>query len=322
MKIYIYPTYTPSRDKSGNLYIKYFHDAFRQQGFQLSNNLWQLGILSLFANLKSDMFIIQWVDLIPNKKCGKIQFLFFIIGLLLLRFRRKKIVWILHNKRAHNGKSRFVDWSMSLMAKYSNLVITHSLEGVDFFNSEYPKYKGKCFYIPHPVYSDEISCSETFKWDYIIWGNISQRKNVAEFLEYAKNIKYYKDKKVLICGRCTDMSYAQRINNACSENVTFENKFLTDSELSKRIMQSRCVLFTYSPDSVLSSGALIYSLNFCKPIIGPNVGSFKDLNTIVRTYDDLSQIEKIEMFDNAKACELYIEENKWSCLPNKIVSFF
>ena len=62
MKIYIYPTYTPSRDKSGNLYIKYFHDAFRQQGFKLSNNLWQIGIMSLFANLKSDIFIIQWVD--------------------------------------------------------------------------------------------------------------------------------------------------------------------------------------------------------------------------------------------------------------------
>ena len=47
----------------------------------------------------------------------------------------KDVVWGLHNKRAHKGKSMLVSCGMSSMAKLSTVVITHSLEGVSFFDS-------------------------------------------------------------------------------------------------------------------------------------------------------------------------------------------
>ena len=89
MSIYIYPTYNPVRDKSGNLYIKYFHDAFKDQGYVISNNIGRAGIISIFANLSSSIFIINWVDLIPNKRFGKIQFAVFVLGLCLLKMLNK-----------------------------------------------------------------------------------------------------------------------------------------------------------------------------------------------------------------------------------------
>ena len=83
MKTYIYPTYTPSRDKSGNLYIKYFHDSFgKSNKFKVVNRCWQIGIASLFFNLDVEIFIIQWIDLIPGKRFGKVQFFIFLMKFL------------------------------------------------------------------------------------------------------------------------------------------------------------------------------------------------------------------------------------------------
>lgn len=320
MSIYIYPTYNPVRDKSGNLYIKYFHDAFKDQGYVISNNIGRAGIISIFANLSSSIFIINWVDLIPNKRFGKIQFAVFVVGLCLLKMLNKDVVWVLHNKRAHKGKSMLVSFGMSLMAKLSTVVITHSLEGVSFFDLTYPKYSGKCHYIPHPVYTNLIYPFKKEKWDYIIWGGINERKKVADFLEFISNREFYKSKKILICGRCNDSEYTKRIETACSANIVFENRFLSDEELKERISQSRCVLFTYSPDSVLSSGALIYTLNFCKPIIGPRVGSFEDLTDIVSCYNTFEDIEKIPLKENMHACSSYISSNTWLDFPHKVMA--
>lgn len=317
--IYIYPTYTPSRDKSGNLYIKLFHDAFKNHNdWKVKNRCWKIGISSLFANLDADVFVIHWVDLIPFKRGGKIQFLLFLLGILVLKVLRKRIIWILHNKRSHRGPSRWVDMGMAYLAKMADRVIVHAKNGIDFFEMKYPSCKGKCTYIPHPVYSSEICKAGVKRWDYIIWGAVGERKYIAEFLEYIKSDYFFSDKKILICGKCSDKQYAERITKACSVNVTFENEFLSDAELHERIIQSRCILFTYNTDSVLSSGALVYSLNFCVPIIGPRAGSFVDLDGIVACYDTFEDIKHIHLTDVSEQCLNYIKENIWEKFPKKL----
>ena len=322
MKLYIYPTWTPHRDKSGNLYIKLFHEAFiKCKKFIVCNRMWKIGIGSTIFNLDAELFIIQWIDLIPNKRFGKIQFVLFLLIMQLLKFKKRtKIVWVMHNKHAHNGKSRLVDYGMMFMSKISDLVITHSNEGVIFFNTKYPNNAGKCVYIPHPVYSDKLFLPCICDYDYIIWGGINKRKMVAEFLHKANNSIFYKTKKILVVGKCNDEDYCKLLNKETNSNIIFINSFLSDDELGNYIRKSRFILFTYNTDSLLSSGALIYSINFRKPIIGPNSGNFADLNTIVRTYSNFDDIEKIDYFDNSAECEEYIRNNKWEFLPNKIFS--
>lgn len=322
MKVYIYPTYTPSRDKSGNLYIKYFHDAFEQDSdWNVYNKGWKIGICSILCNLTSDVFIIHWVDLIPSKRFGKIQFILFLGCILLLKLLKKRILWVLHNKQAHKGKSYWVNFGMKFMAMFSNEVITHSQEGVSFFNKMYSKYKGKCYYIPHPVYTTEIFNSEEIKWDYIIWGTITRRKRVLEFLRYANSDIFFIDKKILICGKCQDSEYDKLIRKECKDNITYINDFLSDETLRKYICQSKIILFTYNTESVLSSGALIYSLNFNKMIIGPKAGSFIDLEGIVACYETFNEISSIKNIKNKDiAIKKYIEENTWNQIPQKIQS--
>lgn len=318
-KIYIYPTYTPSRDKVGNKYIKYFHDAFEHDhNYKVVNRCWQVGVTSIMFNLDANYFVIQWVDLIPFKRFGKIQFFSFLVLACLIGMLGKKIVWVLHNKYAHNGKSRLVDIGMDFLAKRSLVVITHSQSGVDFFNEKYTAYIGKCIYIPHPVYTDVIYEDKPIKWDYIIWGGIDKRKRIVEFLNFVKHSSEMSKTRILLCGQCGNKLYDAMIKECLPSNVTYINSFFSDEELGNYIRESKVILFTYNPDSVLSSGALVYSLNFCKPIIGPNAGAFRDMNGIVSCYEGFNDIPMLSRKEVRRYCETYINENSWEEFPNKV----
>ncbi|MFI8380439.1 hypothetical protein [Leeuwenhoekiella sp. NPDC079379] len=321
---YIYPTYNPDKDTSGNLYIKYFTESFIENEDYVSNCNVKLGIISAFTNLKAEVFIFNWVDLIPYKRYGSIQTILFIFLLPLLWILNKKLVWILHNKQSHYGPNYLVTKVMDLMARFADVVIVHSQEGVEFFNEKYAaKFGFKVRHIPHPVYSQKIHAHIDEKWDYIIWGGIGPHKKILEFLEYVEQSSFFRDKKILICGQGQNENYASKIMSKTNTNIHFINRFITDKELKDLISSSRSTLFTFSPDSVLSSGSLIYSLNFNRRIIGKNVGNFRDLKGIVNCYDTFDEIEKIDISkpQNREAVCSYLEENTWNKFPNKLENF-
>ena len=322
MKVFIYPTYDPKRDKSGNLYIDHFRKAFEADShWEVLNRCPRSETLGLLLNLRAELFILHWVDLIPSKPLGRLQTFFFKLGVLAARRRSARIVWLLHNKGAHDDGSsrpaRLMDW----MAAKADMVLTHSEEGCRFFRQRYPSSVAPCHYIPHPVYTSRIFAPAPVpEWDYIIWGGISRRKRVLEFVRFAAGCKALADKKILICGACRDAELDAQIRSALSPFIDYENAFLSDAQLAERIAASRCVLFTYDGGTVLSSGALIYSLNFLKPIIGPAVGSFADLSDIVSCYENFDEIPSLPLRDISAAALRYIESNSWEDFPVKVLS--
>lgn len=323
MKIFIYPTYDPKRDKSGNRYIEFFRDAFAAcTGHTVVNRFPRSETLGILLNPDADIYVLHWVDLIPSKPLGLLQEMFFRIGVKLSHLRGKKIVWVLHNKAAHDDQSNRPGRLMQFMSEYADAVLTHSAEGVTFFRETYPQSIAQCVYLPHPAYSQECFASNSApRYDYIVWGNISRRKNILEFVRFAAVEEYFRNKKILICGRCGDPSYDKALRESLSPSIEYRNEFFTDEELKSLISSSRAILFTYSERSVLSSGALIYSLNFAKPIIGPRVGSFADMNSIVTCYNNFSEIPSLELGDGKAALD-YIKENSWENFPDKFFSSF
>lgn len=318
MKIFIYPTYDAKRDKSGNRYIEFFREAFSScKEHTVINRFPRSETLGLLLNPDADIYILHWVDLIPSKPLGRLQEIFFRIGVKLTHLRGKKIVWVLHNKAAHDDLSDRPGKMMRFMAGYADAVLTHSSEGVSFFKEKYPESEIPCIYIPIPAYSQECFTSDSAPiYDYIIWGSISRRKNILEFVRFAASNEYFKDKKILVCGRCGDPSYDKELREFLPPCIEYRNEFFSDAELKSLISSSRVILFTYSERSVLSSGALIYSLNFAKPIIGPRVGSFADMSDIVACYDDFSEIPSLKLSDGKAALD-FIRENTWESFPEK-----
>jgi hypothetical protein len=320
---YIYPTYTPERDKSGNTYIRDFSECFSKQ-YEVTNNKGKLGIVSIFFNLRADCFILHWVDLIITKQKGFFQVLIFLGAIATLKLLRKNIVWVLHNKKPHRVNSKIALYCMRIAAKHSNIIICHACEGKGFVKEKYGVKAGnKVRYIPHPVYSIDLYKSLPVKWDIVIWGTIARYKNIVEFLRFVKSSSSYRDMKILVCGYCPDKDYEKKIIAELSPNISYVNRFLTDEELQKELRSTKCILFTYKLDSVLSSGALVYSLNFNKKIIGPLGGAFKDLMPIVTCYSSFEDLEHINIDKKVTTeyVQKYLQDNTWDDLPSKIVKY-
>ena len=277
-----------------------------------------LGFLNLILYVHCDVIVLSWPE---NLAFARFRFLYipyFVFCILLMRLFNKKIVWILHNKHPHAGENKLSTFIMNFLARVCTLSITHSKEGIEFFQKNLFN-RPKCFYIPHPVYTDKIKASNDIKWDYIIWGEIQKRKGIVEFLNYIKEDSFYNDKKILICGRCDDTEYNKEIESALSPNVTYINRFIEDAELDEFIRCSKTILFTYNSTSVLCSGALIFSLNYCKPIIAPSSGSFSEMPGIVSCYSSFDEIKDIIYTDNKDLINDYIKNNTWSSFADKVL---
>jgi hypothetical protein len=318
---YIYPTYTPERDKSGNTYIRDFADVFSKQ-YEVLNEKGKLGIVSVFFNLKAECFILHWVDLIITKQKGFLQVIFYLVALATLKLLRKKIVWVLHNKKPHRVNSKIALYCMKVAARNADLIICHANEGKDFITAKYGLKAGsKVRYVPHPVYSIELFDRLPEKWDIVIWGTIARYKNIVQFLKFVKESSRFNTMKILICGFCPDLEYEKEIQKELSDNISYVNRFLTDQELQKELSSTKCVLFTYKLDSVLSSGALVYSLNFNNKIVGPRGGAFEDLIPIVTCYDTFSDLEQMDFNEqvNSNLVSDYLVNNTWESLPIKIL---
>jgi glycosyltransferase involved in cell wall biosynthesis len=181
--------------------------------------------------------------------------------------------------------------------------------------------EGKVHYLPHPARPRIASVKSSIKeYDLLIWGALHSYKGVAEFLEFINENLAQEDKfKVLIIGKCFDQDYLFRINKSLNEKITHINEFRTLEEISSFAQKSKYVFFPYNSPSLLSSGTLMDSLRMDARILGPNIGSFKDLSYlgVIDNYDQFEDIHQlITAYRGLRKSELeqlsmFFKENSW-----------
>ena len=171
-----------------------------------------------------------------------------------------------------------------------------------------------------------ISSETNFIYDFLIWGDIYAYKGITEFLKFLKesgNLQLY---KILIVGRCYDINYKNEVNKYLSLNIIHYDEFYNIEKITNFANQSRFTLFTYRPESFLSSGLLIESIRMGSAIIGPNIGSFKDLSSFkfIKTYNTYEEI--IEIYNNFNynknsiltEAMNFCQENSWDLFSEKL----
>lgn len=329
-KVYFYPKIVLKPNDIQNSYTKDFENALTEQHELLNKKANSKGVLDFFKYLnKADIFIFNWIEDIPRRRYGRLQVFFFLIFIAIKRVFRYKIVWVLHNKYSHNlAKNRWTDLMFSLLIKNSDLILTHSNEGVDFMKKNHPKYAYKVKYEIHPIKKKLINETSEKEYDFLFWGTIHPYKNILKFLEFLKTKKALEATKVMIVGHCFDKEYEKELKSFTSETITFENKFFEMDVIANLASRSKFILFTYSAKSVLSSGALMDSIRMNTKIIGPNHGAFKDLEFlptvhVYNTYDDIIAIHKsgsTTKISNAQEKEIdrFFEENSWLEFAKKL----
>lgn len=316
MKIAIYPIEDPKKSTTNNPYIKYTIESFEKNKIEVINKkkYTKLGIISLFPYFfKADLFYLNWVEDLPERKLGIVQNLFLFSLLLLSKIFKKKVIWIMHNKISHSKKNKLLKIiNFYLLTNYSDEIITHSKEGVTFGKS-FLKKNRKINFIHHPMNKNNIKINQK-TYDILIWGSITKYKGILEFLSNCSS-EFLNNYKICIAGKINDKDLENDINKFSHQNLEIINTFITNDHLNELLSKTKIVLFTYSGFSTLSSGSLMYSLERDCHIIGPNHSAFKDLAdiNIIQTYNRFSEIDKLikENKNFTTNSRKFINNNSW-----------
>jgi glycosyltransferase involved in cell wall biosynthesis len=288
-------------------------------------------VYSLFKYIfKADIFFLNWIEDLAVRRYGRIQVIAFILFLFCAKCLGKKIVWTLHNKYSHHKtKSFWIDLMYGIMIKRSDFIITHSQSGVDIIKEKYPLHSKKVKYLVHPIKPiAQMLPGRDYIFDFFIWGEINPYKGITEFLRFLRERRDGDSFKVLIAGQCQDRKYKKELESLLTSNIIYYDEFFGMDEIARFADKSKYTLFTYRPESVLSSGSLIESIRMGSAVIGPDAGAFKDLSSydFVRTYTTFEEIIDIYLNFNYNKENLrneirsFCRENSWELFGEKIHS--
>lgn len=325
-KGFVYPV--TSRNNSGvyNPYLDNFISSTENFVWYLNKDLpSNKGILNIFKYItKIDCLFLNWIEDLPDKKGGIVQSIIFLGLLRVIKLFKVKLIWTLHNKVSHSSnKLYFKKKIFSAMLKRSDLILTHSIEGISFAESLCPGISSRIFYFPHPIVPVSSLPTEVpeKKYDILIWGSLAPYKAIDNFLEFLSKNDLADRFRILIAGKAVSLEFLGTIMKYESENIIIRDQFIENAELAVLMHQSKAVLFTYAGDSVLSSGALIDSISLGAAVIGPNVGAFAELGElgIISTYNTMEDLkillDQVDQSDpqviRAKTKE-FIDSHTWS----------
>jgi len=325
MNIYMFPISNPNKSASKNPYIDNLIFTLENNDCCIVNKekINRFGVFDLLLYIhKSDIYYLNWIENLPDRRFGWVQAILFYFILFILKLFRKKIVWMMHNKVSHLKKGLFFKIITNyLLINYSDIVLTHSKDGVRFGNIFLNNDK-KIEFIHHPIEKKikKIFFNEEKTIDILIWGSISPYKGIGIFLEYLNDSNVSSTYNIHIAGKITDNNLAEKLNQYKNDKTIIENDFISIERLEELFSKSKVVLFTYAGYSTLSSGALMDTLSYNKKVIGPHVGAFRDLNEegLIDTFIDLNDLVK-QLEDGLcddekddKNLTTFIELNSWN----------
>lgn len=306
--------------KSLNPYLK---DLCQSINAINKNEVADANIKNLFRHLfDGNVYIFNWPENLFFRKLGYVQIVLLLIGLIILKIRNTKIVWIFHNISPHQGHTWITKFIYKIFFHWSNIIIAHSQKALNYIEGQ---TSVKTVFIPHP-FRKKFCLKEDldYKYDIIIWGSIYKYKGIVEFLKskIALNISC----TVLIVGKCNDTDYDSQIRALIDKNISYQNRYVDETELNSLILSSRYVVFPYLKDSISSSGALIDSVLLGKTVIGPNVGAFEELSSIglcytFNKYSDIFDIINSNEIVNKNLIANFVNENVWDNSAKKILSY-
>ncbi len=291
MKILIGPMLDPA--KVSNTYMLNLIDNI-SKFFTIVNkeDYTKIGVFYLYKYFfKSKIFYLNWPEDIVNRRFGNFQMVFFFIFVLLAKIFKKKIIWTHHNLKSHI-KSKFLGiLANQLLRYYSDIIIIHTKLSIDILNVD----DKKLLYYPHPTYGNFIENKNDLikDIDILLWGSVQPYKGFYEFLKYCFENFQSSKLKIVIAGKFSEQTYFNKINSLNMPNLKIINEFIDITKLEELHLRAKNIVFPYKNETVLNSGAVIFSIRFKANIWGPAHGSFLELTKLglIRCYKNFKDIK-------------------------------
>ena len=289
------------------------------------------GLTLLRYSFSADVFLLSFVETIAFHKLAFIQYLAAMLSLLIMKLRRREVIFIFHNPRPHKGENRMSRSLTMRMLRQSVLVLSHSTDTAAYAKSLISNFGGdpaKVKYVCHPMPATDVPMPDMSSDRILIWGNVLPYKGVLEFVSCPEIRDAGLD--VHIVGRCSDASLSasleQSISRPSATHFLVENRSASFEELHSLIPSSKYVVFPYLPGSVSGSGVLMDTIAMGGEPVGPSFGAFADLASenvcrIYRSIPELVSILNSPKQLNQTTIRHFIARNSWPAFAEMIAKF-
>jgi glycosyltransferase involved in cell wall biosynthesis len=330
INLYFYPNTTKKTSASHNPYTSNFIAELKEHYTIInSNDASSVGIFKTLKYLfRMDVLLMNWIEELPDMRGGYFQSLYFVLLVCFLKCRKKKVVWIMHNKLSHYPRNY---WIKKVLFKFlllrSDLIVTHASEGITFAKSLTAKNTLNIRFFPHPIIPALSKPKPVKEIDILIWGALTPYKSADKFLQFLYENHLEKSFTIKLAGKISSEEYRRALMKFQNENIRIEDRFIEREYLEDLVHKSKVVLFTYSDESILCSGALIDSLSLRATILGPNTGNFKDLNArgMIHVYNNYNELVQVleELLPathtlSSESLDSYFEETSWKKFVNAL----
>lgn len=222
---------------------------------------------------------------------------------LVLRARGTKVVWMMHNLKAHEKDHPISAW---LFPRWFPQLCTDviALTGVGLASARrlYPALQSKpSAIVPHGHYRDSYpqapsrkACRERLglaqdRFTFLFFGNIRRYKNVPLLIDVFKKLAD-SDAQLVIAGLPVLGMEAKDLlaQAAGDERIQQHLKFIPDDEVPTYLGAADVLVLPF--DSILNSGSVLLALSFNRAVLAPRLGALPEIQAEVgprwlRLYD-------------------------------------
>ncbi len=253
-------------------------------------------ILMGFARERPDILHLHWLDpffVASDTPRALIKLTAFVSAVLVLKLLRRRIVWTVHNLKAHEDRNPKLDrLCTAFVAKRADAIIVHCEAARRALVNEFGlKETDKVSVIPHghyrDVYENKIGRSEARRvlgvderrLVLLFFGQIRPYKGVLELIDAFAALDH-DEVELVMAGKPRDVASAEVIRGRCAgrPRIMYKPGFVADDQVQVYMNACDAVVSPYR--DILTSGAVILAMSFGRACIAPRMGC------IAETLDD------------------------------------
>ena len=288
IKVLAFPAF---KNKSSNPYNSLIYEGIKKE-----NVLVEEFSFKRCMKLDFDIIHIHWPEIYLNSHY-RIKAMFNILMLILCmkwaKFKKKKVVWTVHNLKPHEVKYPTLNkilWKYFLPMVDKKISLSEANVKIIDHNFGGPN---KAEVIYHGLYTDSYENKITRKAAReelgiehaasvcLFFGQVKKYKNVERLIGIYINCKV--DELLLIVGRFESVVYYNEIKKMIKgyRNIILINEFVDNDDIQLYFNASNVCVIPFK--EIFNSGSALLSVSFNLPVLIPESESFKEYSYLVPT---------------------------------------
>lgn len=277
--------------RGDNPYLQTLTESLERRGVRIDDFTFRRAVKRRY-----DVLHIHWPDLhlharSPARafaKHARLALLF-----LLLRRRKTRIVWTIHNLKPHERHHRLGELLFPLwFPRLCTHIIALTLTGLESARTMYPVLRRRAAaVIPHGHYRgsyeraparahcrDRLGLAQCFT--FLFFGNIRPYKNVPRLIEAFRELPQ-PNLQLVIAGLPGEMVEAEELEQlaAGDDRIRLVLEFVPEEQVPLYV--GACDVVVLPLDGILNSGTVFLALSFNRAVLAPRMGALPEIQSRV-----------------------------------------